>query len=655
MQNAFIRNRAEEFGQDVWASYVLPLYFSSLGLNEQRKSSVLEGGRGCGKTALLRYLSYQSQFSQTRSDIPEEALQTIGLYLKADAQYFSGFLGAGLDVRKWQDIFEHALCLALAEQIVGAVKALNSNAKRAELYGDIEKLDFLSAVGGFVEDGVPADIHAFEHWLRLQRQNLSRWFKNFGQESPSKILPLREFLSAMIEEIQAKLSYMADSVFAVYLDEYENLLDYQQRFLNTLIKSGEPPLIFHVAMKPNGMRTRETSGLESIQDTADFRLIKLDDEIRPYFKIFAAELFFFRLILEAGVSENETPILLENLRRESEIVSRISDKQYHQRVLSAMDRILPGMRYVDIAKGVLTRETALFRRWQKIVKAGLDIHKSKLLPGDFLDIDFPDASVVCASLLHQQSKSPDEILVEFRKYKAGKSSSFKEGEWIHHLVAGTLLLIYLPFRQKPCPMYAGFEAFAKLSGTSSRYFLELCHLSIGVFTSKQSLEQFSVSVDEQADAAFTASRKFRNEVSGCGDQGNRLLAVVNFLGKLFRLSQARFSQSEAERTHFSILNEELSGESKEVLREAVKWSVLFEMPETKVKTNRYESKDYVLNPIFAPFFGLSYNKGRKLELQSAHAKTMLAGPIDEFTQLLRQYEGKWAVVPDDQLHLELEG
>src|SRR3989339_2136737 len=99
MRNPFIRNRTEEFGLDVWSSYVIPLYFSQLGLNEARKSCVLEGGRGCGKTALLRYLSFQSQFSPDRVEIPPEALCTLGLYLKADTQYFSGFIGNGLNER----------------------------------------------------------------------------------------------------------------------------------------------------------------------------------------------------------------------------------------------------------------------------------------------------------------------------------------------------------------------------------------------------------------------------------------------------------------------------------------------------------------------------------------------------------------------------
>lgn len=654
MQNAFIRNRTEEFGLDVWSSYVLPLYFKELGLNEARKSCVLEGGRGCGKTALLRYLSYQSQFSHNRVHVPPEALRTIGLYLKADSQYFSGFIGNGINERKWLDIFEHALCLALAEQIVGAVRALNCNTERHKCFGLINKLNFTEAVQAFASSPVPLELEAFEKWIRQQRQVLSRWFKNYDFDQPPTLLPLRDFLEALITEIRTKLDYMENTVFAVYVDEYENLLDYQQRFLNTFIKGGEPPLIFHVAMKPNGMRTRSTLGTESIQETADFRLLNLDDLLRPTFHLFAAELFFFRLISEIGLPESQTPVLLDQLRNENELANRVGDEPYNRRILREIERILPGMRYGEIAQLVVQNNSPLRRRWQEIVDEGLKHQKSSLSSNMFLDPTQPEASVVCAALLHQKSKSASEILIEFEKLHHGQSSGFDEGEWIHHLLVGTLLLIYLPFRQRSCPIYAGFDAFTKLSGTNVRHFLELCHLSIGSFSPDDRLSEFSVSIDKQAEAAFRASRKFRDQVSSCGDHGNRLLALVNFLGRLFRLSQGRYSQSEAERTHFAIPDEEISPQAREVLSEAIKWSILFETPETKVKANRYESSEYVLNPIYAPFFGLSYNKGRKLEIKSAEAEIIFTGRVENFTSLLRQYEKLWIADGKDQMLLDLE-
>jgi hypothetical protein len=652
MQNAFIRNRAEEFDHDVWSTYVLPMYFAQLGLDEARKSHVLQGGRGCGKTALLRYLSYQSQFSQFRAQVPASALQTVGLYLKADSTYFSGFTGYGENERRWQDIFEHALCLALAEQVVGSVRTLNCTSERMGVYGRLAGLDFKDAVQGYAGDDVPSDLAGFEKWLRLQRQMLSRWFRNFDSAKAPTLFPLKEFLGALIAELRFKLPYMASSVFAVYVDEYENLLDYQQRFLNTFIKGGEPPLIFHVAMKPNGMRTKLTIGTESIQETADYRLIPLDDYLRPSFRLFCAELFFFRLISDAGLPEEFTPVSTQQLRDQACLTMR-QGSEYQKRVFDEISRVLPGQRYSAVATEVL-RDTALRRRWQKIVEEALTAEGSRLKSDDFQDPAYPEASVVNAALLHQRSKRADEVFAEFSKMRAGKPSKYRDADWTHHILVGTLLLMYLPFRQKPCPIYAGFDAFAQLSGISVRHFLELCHLSIGDSAPRGELAKYSVSIDVQADAATRASRKFRGEVSSFGDQGNRLLALVNFLGKLFRLSQGRYSQSEAERTHFSIVGEELTSPAGEVLSEALKWSVLLEVPETKVKGNRYESSDYIFNPIYAPFFGLSYNKGRKLEIPSGEAEIILVGGLEDFTTLLRQYEMKWGAEGGDQFSLGLE-
>jgi hypothetical protein len=385
-------------------------------------------------------------------------------------------------------------------------------------------------------------------------------------------------------------------------------------------------------------------------------LIKLDELLRPNFELFCAELFFFRLISEAGMVESQTPISCSMLQNEHTLKDRTDDPAYKRKVLTEIERILPGKRSVEIAKEILGADSALFRRWSKIIQDGLKSHKSTLSWDLFYDKAYPEASLVCAALLHQRSKSPDQVLTEFQKLKSGKSSGFREGDWIHHLLLGTLLLVYLPFRQTPCPIYAGFEAFTRLSGTSVRHFLELCHLSIGNFSFKTDIAEYSVPVADQASAAVRASRNFRAEVSNCGDQGNRLLALVNFMGKLFRLSQGRYSQSEAERTHFSIVGDEISSEATDVLNEALKWSVVFEAPETKVKGNRYESSDYILNPIYAPFFGISYNKGRKLEIPTTEAETILVGRFEQFTQLLREYEKSWSVDEGvDQMTLDFEG
>ena len=57
IQRAFVKNRAEELGYDVWKHFAVPPFYDRLDLADAKKPRII-GGRGCGKTMLLRYLSH---------------------------------------------------------------------------------------------------------------------------------------------------------------------------------------------------------------------------------------------------------------------------------------------------------------------------------------------------------------------------------------------------------------------------------------------------------------------------------------------------------------------------------------------------------------------------------------------------------------------
>ena len=97
------------------------------------------------------------------------------------------------------------------------------------------------------------------------------------------------------------------------------------------------------------------------------------------------------------------------------------------------------------------------------------------------------------------------------------------------------------------------------------------------------------------------------------------------------------------------------------LREATKWSVLFEEPATKTKDFFSPlSVDYVLNPIYAPYFHISYRKKRKLELTTDDLICLIRGSYDSVTALIKKYSRAWSVEPTDVApslfsHLHQEG
>jgi len=121
IHNACTKNRAEELGYDVWPHFVIPLFFDQLDLRQATKPRVIVGGRGCGKTMLLRYMSHYSMFSPSRTQIPEEDANHIGLYWKADTQFANTMVSRGVASETWEAAFHHSIALTVAEEILSGL------------------------------------------------------------------------------------------------------------------------------------------------------------------------------------------------------------------------------------------------------------------------------------------------------------------------------------------------------------------------------------------------------------------------------------------------------------------------------------------------------------------------------------------------------
>ena len=66
--------------------------------------------------------------------------------------------------------------------------------------------------------------------------------------------------------------------------------------------------------------------------------------------------------------------------------------------------------------------------------------------------------------------------------------------------------------------------------------------------------------------------------------------------------------------------------------------------ETKKKGSAEpEDVEYVLSPIYAPFFHISYRKGRKLKLKTDDVLTLTRGTYEDVKELLKRFSGVWAI------------
>lgn len=630
-------NRTEEFGTDLWNSFILPPYFKELEYGFQQKPIRFVGGRGSGKTALLRYLSFRTQFSPKRHYLPAHTFNNIGFYFKAEMSYVTLFTGEDLTERTWVNCFKYALCLIIAEDLLEFFIRILDEPERYASHGtvpDVLKIDSISDFG----DDFSEDIRKLYPTIRKKRVQLSTWLKNI--EDPSlkpTFIEMELFLDRIVKSVKKQISFLNESTFHILIDEYENLLVYQQKVVNTLMKGAEPPFAFHVAMKKNGMTTTQTLGAESIQEKNDYRTVNIESQIESNFEIFCAELFFFRLATSPNFKLS-VPINVDDLKNIEKLDSRFANPEYKKNLLEGMRKILPGLS-TEEASRICLKEN--YNRWKEIVLSGINNKEKSFSVDDFYYPDeFPEATVVSCALIHQVSKNPSLLSIEFEKLRAGQSSKYKE--WIHKYLNGTIFLLWFNAR-KANVNYAGFDVFLSLSKLNIRHFIELCHIALKKTSTISSIENLVITRDAQALAAKEAANYFFEETKSSGFKGNHLFSLIATIGNIFQYSQQRLSQSEFERTHFSIENgtASLSEQACELLHEAVKWSVLYAEEETKVKSERLLSFEYTLNPIYAPFFNISYRKGRKLELTSRQAEVLLTGSEVDKQNLFKDFRNQW--------------
>lgn len=640
IEDAFVSNRAEEFGLDVSDAFVIPPFFDKLTLLSAKKPRIIQGGRGCGKTMLLRYLSHHTQYSPKLRPSGSRETLSIGLYWRADTQFASSLKGRNIEEAVWESAFEHIISILIAEELIAGLRSVSNNGEcgsRVRPPGEI----VLSGLTAY-DQSLSGTLNDIEKSLVRKRREFEVWANNPKSVPNPRFLPGKRFLEGLLDEVKQEEKGYEGAVFHIFIDEYENLLTYQQKVLNSYLKHSERPLIFHIAMKRNGMVTSETTGSEPIQETADYRREDLDLLIgNTDFELFSAEVLFLRVYNSDAINSPIDPVSLKDPYSLDE--RRTSD--YRKRVVGSAHKIFPKLPWPNVADEILTTPS-LIRRVRYDIQQQLETRGSDIDIESFLDERARQATIVVPCLLARSRNTPEIVLREYRKCAQGQQNAFSgPTNWTHNFFFGQVLRIYDQAR-RPCPLFAGYQAYTELAHGNLRHMLELCYKALrqGDYGANQSA---SIPPVAQAIAARETSGAFLKDVRSSGRTGNQLYSFAMALGSLFALAHSRPAQSEPEVNHFVVRGAGLSETQEDMIREAVKWSVLFEDEETKVKEDvRTPRSQWVLNPIYAPYFNISYRKKRKLELTTDELAALLAGNFEETRLLLQKFKKKWSLDKD---------
>ncbi|OAI05294.1 hypothetical protein A1353_00200 [Methylomonas methanica] len=629
----FSKNRNEESQEDNWSDFVVPYFINDLEIKSQSKAIVIMGGRGCGKTTLLRYFCHATQFSPRRSHLPENACNHIGLYWRADTNFLNSFIGGEQTPETWRAAFEHMLACEFGKEIIRSLRNLNCNPERQKRFGFLEKVN-LAELKAFDESLGDSPLE-LEKSLQRSRTKLSMWVNNLDTYSKPTFLPADEFLRALITVLKQQLPYLNNSNFAIFIDEYENLRDEQQSFINGLLKHGAPPLLYNIAMKRNGWHTQQTIGSESIQEISDYRVIDLEEYLTDNFDLFAAELLFFRLAEHEPELCDKLPIVPDQLRSIDDIEKRYSNPEYRDFVIGSAEKMLPRISPQEASIQII-QDTKLREKLISKIKDALKKRGSNLSADRFIDNNFPESSVIMSALINREREDLNRLVTEFTELKDGaKGRLSPSGDLISNYLFGCVNSIYLDARRNSI-LFSGFTAHTLIAKGNIRYLLELIHRIFKIYGDTDAGNLPVVPPEIQARAVRDASESILSTVSGHGKYGPQLHALTLCLGSIFRERHRRDTQSEPEINHFTLSGGDIDEKLQNYLYEAEKWSVLFLSKETKMKSTGAISNDYILNPIFAPFFQISFRKKRSLPITSIQLMQMLEGDQSARDKLVRE-------------------
>lgn len=568
---------------------------------------VISGARGTGKTMLASRFSLDAWLVERQlKGLPAtvEDVQQIGLYFRIDADFLHSFnhsVEGGLR-STFDKLFSLFFDIVVIRKALDALRQLGGIA-----YWCDETRLFRDLAGQFGEhtDEI-ADYDAFVDFLEARLTQIRLFLNNPVRVEPPMLLPANALLKRLMEHLR-RSGRFGKRYFAILIDEYENYADYQQCIVNTRLKQSrvEDGVTYRLFMRSGGLRTRETLAPgQTIEEIHDYRQYPLDDSLEfDTFRRYAVKVANRHLeehAWYAGRGHTDIEALFEELSAEDEA-----------RLLSE------GKREAVLEKWLRQHHPAC-------AEAVIDWFKEE---------EHPLRRAVVVVLLNQ-GKPVERVLAAFRGNDA------KARDWYHNYHRGALHWLCRLY-SKP-KKYAGLNQIIGLSGNNIRVFLDFCQNIVAEWLAGET-QELPIPYVVQDKAIHRQAEILRQNLYSAARSPNEVNKLLERFGRLCELVHKSPRQSEPEINHFSIKGELISTADRKKLNTWLEHSwyegALRQLPGNKQKSLQdLRSVDWQLAPWFAPLFGISTRRKKKLELAADEVKILFTGTDAAWNKVFNQHK-----------------
>lgn len=568
LDELFGHYKAEWLHQKIFDFFAAPSYFNDL---KNARPCIIQGGRGSGKTTVLRGLSYLGQYELNGKDIEAfDRVPYIGIYFKANSNHVRVFQGKGVPEERWRDIFAHYYNLIITSEVLHFLEWHKGYSPNDEVLSEYtcRMLSTSLHVEGEINDSASLCL-ALDMALNSFQSNLN----NISNDSIPKLSLAGRPIEIITSQV-LKLHQFQGKVFFLLVDEYENLLDGQQLVMNTLLKHTPDSYTFKIGVREMGWKVKTTLNKEEVlNDPADYVLFD---------------------IVDTFAINNESAQLFENFAQD---VCRLRlSKLFENGVAPSMEEVLASMSIEDEALywGVLKHDYYhVVVDFERRTDTDLAIHPLYKFFLDYWAVnhDYP-LEVVIEDFLKNR-KAWD---TRYDNYKYSLLFKIKKGRGSGGITK----------------LYGGWNTFVKLANGNIRYLMELVYKSFYAYLRKNGDLSQPVPLIYQTKAAKMVGWKNLTELESQMESGAQLTRMVQSFGSIFGRLAKDGDRLAPEIVEFEVQGQ-LSERTRKLLSAGVMYLALVRMP-----TNKLSSKAdvrefmYMLHPIFAPYFNYSFRKKRKL-------------------------------------------
>ena len=590
LSELFGAHKAEWLGPRLFELFSAPNYFPQMTTS---RPCILVGGRGTGKTTVLRGLSYRGRFElEKRNAQSVRSWPYYGFYSRVDTNKVGAFKGLELTESQWLRHFGHYINLLMCVQVLRFLSWFQAT---TQIPTDLHEDELRNVATAFSLQSPSNN----EHLLQLLEHSLIEFEAHINNvaDSTGTRLSLQGAPVALLLESVRRHEVFVDKRFFFLIDEYENLEDYQQRLMNTLIKHSGELYSFKICVRELGWRVRNTlAENEFLVSPADYIRIDIAEVMQgAQFEEFSHKVCQDRLAaLVEGNSNDVAEIrdLLPSISEEEE-ARLLGIEDHNLEILQALRKIAPR----EIVGSLSPMEIYLLEFWGKS---------------------------------HNQSLR--EVFEDFQQN--AEAWRTRLNNYRH-----ALLFTLRRGRRGIQKYYAGWETFIQLSGGNIRFLLQLVEAGLARHLREGHGLDEPLSPAMQTLAAQATGRANLTELEGISVRGAQLTKLLLGLGRVFGIMAASPEGHTPEVTQFEVVGAPerptQQDEISALLTAAVMHLALARRSGSKLGgEGETRDWDYMMYPIYAPFFNFSYRRKRKMHLTPDQVVALVDSPSRAIRQIL---------------------